>query len=156
MNVTSQVTIARSRHEVFDFLAHAELLPIYATDFDWVQRTEGSAPGPDAVYTYRMTRGAQGTFRHVVFEPNVKLAWQGPPARSGPGTVAPAGNWILNDADGGTIVTLTMSPELRGLLRLMAPFLTASIRKTLPESLQRLKAHLEASADPAREEQVTR
>lgn len=145
MRVESQIEIARSRTEVFDYLAHGEFLSDYATDFDWVTRTSGTSPGPDALYTYRMSRGVEGTFRHTTFEPPARLAWQGPPAKSGPGTMAPAGTWKLEDIDGGTRVTLTMSPTPGGLLRLMSPILAASMRKALPAALLRLKRRLETT-----------
>jgi uncharacterized protein YndB with AHSA1/START domain len=143
MHIESHIDIARPPKEVFDYLADAESLPEYAADFDSVERTRGSGPGPDAVYTYKMRRGVEGTFRHTVFRPHSKLVWQGPAARSGPGTMAPAGSWELREIDGGTRVTLTMSPVPGGLLRIMAPMLAASIRKTLPTALLLLKRRLE-------------
>ncbi len=146
MHVESQITILRSRREIFDYLADGEHLPEYATDFTWVKRIEGAAPGQDTTYAYRMTRGAEGTFRHTVYEPYQTLAWQGPPARSGPGTIAPRGGWTLDDLDRGTRVTLIMSPIPGGALRLITPLITASIRKTLPDALLRLKQRLELSA----------
>ena len=147
MRIQRQIDISRPPAEVFDYLSHAEYLPEYATDFDSVERTDGIAPGPNAMYAYKMTRGAEGTFRHTVWEPNAKLVWEGPPARSGPGTVAPGGSWELQEVAGGTRVTLTMAPVPGGLMMLLSPAIARGIRRMLPEALLRLKSRLEMSPD---------
>ena len=43
---------------------------------------------------------AEGTFDWTELEPHSRLAWHGPRARSGPGTMEPSGRWEL--ADDGT------------------------------------------------------
>jgi uncharacterized protein YndB with AHSA1/START domain len=143
MHLESQIDVSAPRAEVFDYLAHGEYLPEYASDFVWVRRILGAKPGLDAEYAYKMKRGSEGTFRHAVYEPHSRLVWQGPPAKSGPGTMAPSGTWELSDIDGGTHVNLVMSPTPGGLLRIMAPVISKSIARQLPVSLTRLKQRLE-------------
>lgn len=143
MNLESEIEISRPRHEVFDYLAHGEYLPEYAADFTSVEQTSGGEPGPGTQYAYRMKRGTEGTFRRTVYEPHSKLAWQGPPAKSGPGTMAPSGSWELSDTKGGTLVKLVMSPTPGGLLRLLAPIISKNIANELPTALVRLKERLE-------------
>jgi uncharacterized protein YndB with AHSA1/START domain len=143
MHLEAQIDVAAPRAEVFDYLAHGEYLPEYASDFVWVRRILGAQPGLDAEYAYKMKRGTEGTFRHAVYEPYSRLVWQGPPARSGPGTMAPSGTWELSDIEGGTRVNLVMSPRPGGLLRVMAPVLSKSVARQLPASLTRLKQRLE-------------
>jgi uncharacterized protein YndB with AHSA1/START domain len=145
MHLEAQIDVSAPRTEVFDYLAHGEYLPEYASDFVWVRRILGAQPGLDAEYAYKMKRGTEGTFRHLVYEPHSRLVWQGPPARSGPGTMAPSGTWELSDIVGGTHVNLVMSPTPGGFLRLMAPVISKSVAKQLPASLTRLKQRLEGS-----------
>jgi hypothetical protein len=143
MHVASEITISRPRAEVFDYLANGEYLPEYASDFVWVRQTSAGQPGPNSEYAYEMKQGTAGTFRRTVFEPHSKLGWQGPPAKAGPGTMAPSGGWELSDAGHATRVRLVMSPTPGGLTRLLSPIIARKIAKDLPPSLLRLKQRLE-------------
>jgi len=143
MHIESTIEIFRPREEVFDYLAHSEFLPDYAADFVWVRQTSDGAPRLGTEYAYEMVRGSTGTFQRTMYEPFSKLAWEGPPARSGPGTMAPSGSWELSDVHGATRVNLVMSPIPRGLLRFMAPMISKRIASGLPEALKRLKQRLE-------------
>jgi len=145
MHRTAQITVARPRTDVFDYLADAERLPDYAGDFLWVKQLSPGPPAAGTEYEYRMKRGIHGTFRRSEYLPHTALAWAGPPARSGPGTMAPAGRWELSDDGEGTRVTLVMAPAPGGLLRLAAPMIFRSIGAGLPDALRRLKQRLEAS-----------
>ena len=147
MHLESTIDIARPRNEVFEYLAHGENLPEYASDFVWVNQTSSGVPCLGSEYAYEMARGAKGTFRRTVFEPISKLAWEGPPAKSGPGTMAPSGSWELSDVSGATRVKLVMSPVPGGLLRLMAPMISKKIASELPGALVRLKRRLEQVSD---------
>jgi uncharacterized protein YndB with AHSA1/START domain len=142
---TAQITIARPRVDVFDYLADAEQLPDYAGDFIWVKQTSPGAPGPGTEYEYQMKRGVHGTFHRSEYVPHTTLAWAGPPAKAGPGAMAPSGRWELTDTPDGTAttVTLVMSPSPSGLLTLAAPLIFAKIGRDLPIALERLKAQLE-------------
>ena len=91
-----------------------------------------------------MARGAEGSFEWTEFVPSSRLAWHGPPAKSGPGSMEPAGFWELSDAGAGTRVKLVMSPRPGGIFRLMAPFMSRGMRKGNAEALDRLKQHLES------------
>jgi uncharacterized protein YndB with AHSA1/START domain len=151
MHLEAQIVVTAPRAEVFDYLAHAEYLPEYASDFVWVRRIQGAKPGLDAEYAYKMKRGTEGTFRHSVYEPHSRLVWQGPPARSGPGTMAPSGMWELSDIERGTRVNLVMSPTPGGLLRIMAPVISKSVARQLPSSLTHLKERLEGNVQDGSE-----
>ena len=91
-----------------------------------------------------MARGAEGTFEWTEFVPHSRLAWHGPPAKAGPGSMEPSGFWELSDADGGTRVRLVMSPRPGGLFRLMAPFIASGMRKGNADALSRLKQRVES------------
>ena len=143
MHVEAQISIARPRDQVFDYLARSEYLPDYATDFVWVKQTTRGQPGLGTEYSYKMKRGTEGTFTRTEFEPHNRLAWHGPSAKAGPGSMEPAGRWELSDAPEGTNVRLIMAPKAHGLLKLLAPMISSGIRKDLPVALERLKQTLE-------------
>jgi uncharacterized protein YndB with AHSA1/START domain len=144
MQVEAETTIARPRSEVFDYLAHGERLPEYVTDFAWVKQDSEGEPGLGTVYSYAMQRGqAAGTFEWTEFEPDSRLAWHGPPAKAGPGTMEPAGWWELSDAGGATHVKLVMAPRPGGLFKLMAPLMAMGMRKGNARALARLKEKVE-------------
>ena len=149
MHLEADTTVERPRPEVFAYLARAEHLPEYVTQFDWVRQASEGAPALGTAYSYKMSRGqAEGTFEWTEFEPHSKLAWHGPPAKAGGGSMEPAGWWELSDEGSGTHVKLVMTPTPGGLLKLMAPFMSRGMRKGNAESLERLKQRLE-SGQPA-------
>lgn len=143
MHVEAEIGIARSRAEVFEYLARAEHLPEYATEFVWVKQISEGEPGLGTEYRYEMARGAKGTFERTEFEPHSKLAWHGPPAKAGPGSIEPAGWWELSEAGAGTKVKVVMAPKPGGLLKLMAPLISLGMRNDVARALERLKRRLE-------------
>jgi uncharacterized protein YndB with AHSA1/START domain len=153
MQVESEITINRSQPEVFDYIAHAEYLPEYVTDFTSVNQVSEGEPGLATQYRYRMSRGAEGTFQWTRFERPAQLAWEGPPVKAGPGTMEPAGRWELSDVGGPTKVKLVMAPTPGGLFKLLAPFMAAGMRKGNARALELLKHRLEegGAAGPAGE-----
>jgi uncharacterized membrane protein len=149
MQVESQTTINRPRAEVFNYIARAELLPQYVTQFASVQQVSEGEPTRGTQYSYKMARGsAEGTFEWTEFEPSSRLAWHGPPAKAGPGTMEPSGWWELSDEGAVTRVKLVMAPKPGGLFVLLAPLMSSSIRKGNEQALQRLKQQIESAAAP--------
>jgi uncharacterized protein YndB with AHSA1/START domain len=151
MHVEAEISIARPRAQVFEYLARSEHLPDYATDFVWVKQTSHGEPALGTEYRYKMKRGTEGTFTRTEFEPHLRLGWHGPSAKAGPGSMEPAGRWELWDGPGGTNIKLIMAPQPHGLLKLLAPMISRGIRKDLPAALERLKQTLErpAAGSPA-------
>ena len=146
MRIESETTINRPAQDVFDYLAHAEYLPEYVTDFEAVsQETEGE-PGIETMYSYKMTRGARGTFKWTRFDRPTHLEWQGPPVKAAPGSMQPAGWWELSAVGASTHVKLVMAPTPGGLFRFLAPMMAAGMRKGNANALERLKQRLERGA----------
>jgi uncharacterized protein YndB with AHSA1/START domain len=145
MHIESEITVERPRAEVFDYIARGERLPEYVTDFAWVKQESDGEPALGTRYSYEMQRGqVKGTWEWVEFEPHSTLAWHGPPAKSGPGSMEPAGRWELSDAGQGTRVKLVMAPKPGGLFKLMAPLMSMGMRKGNASALERLKQRLES------------
>jgi uncharacterized protein YndB with AHSA1/START domain len=145
MQIASEITVARPRAEVFDYIAHGERLPEYVTDFAWVRQQSDGEPALGTSYSYKMARGAEGTFEWTEFQPDSRLAWHGPPAKAGPGSMEPAGWWELTDAGQDTRVKLVMAPKPGGLFRLMAPLMSRGMSKGNDKALALLKSHLESA-----------
>jgi uncharacterized protein YndB with AHSA1/START domain len=143
MHLEAEITVARPRAEVFDYIARGEKLPEYVNDFSWVKQDSDGEPTLGTTYSYKMTRGAEGTFDWTEFELNSRLAWHGPPAKAGPGSMEPYGRWELSDAGAGTRVKLVMTPKPGGLFKLMAPLMAMGMRKGNVAALERLKGKLE-------------
>jgi uncharacterized protein YndB with AHSA1/START domain len=143
MQVESETTVQRPAREVFDYIAHAEFLPEYVTDFATVEQSSDGEPGLGTRYRYKMSRGAEGTFEWTTFEPTSQLAWHGPAVKAGPGSMEPSGAWEISEEGGSTRVRLVMAPKPGGVFKLLAPFLAAGMRKGNEQALERLKQRLE-------------
>jgi uncharacterized protein YndB with AHSA1/START domain len=148
MQIESEITVDRPAQDVFEYIAHAEFLPEYVDDFESVHQVSSGEPGLQTEYSYKMKRGAEGTFRWTRFEPTARLQWEGPAVKAGPGSMQPAGWWELSDAGGGTQVKLVMAPTPGGLFKLLAPFMAAGMRKGNERALGLLKQRLEQGAAP--------
>ena len=143
IHTEAEITVNRARNEVFDFLAHGEHLPEYIDDFETVNHEDSGEPARGHVYSYKMKRGAEGTFEWKEFHPYDRLEWSGPAAKQGPGSMRPAGHWELNDDGSGTRVKLVMAPEPGGLFKLIAPLIKGQMAKGNQRALQNVKRILE-------------
>ena len=146
MQIESETTVAKPPAEVFEYIAHAEFLPEYVTDFDTVRQVSDGDPGLGTQYSYKMGRGAEGTFEWTEFSAPSRLAWHGPKVSTGPGSMEPAGSWDISEQGGATRVKLVMAPRPGGLFKLLAPFMSAAMRKGNDQALERLKRRLEQAS----------
>jgi uncharacterized protein YndB with AHSA1/START domain len=146
VRVEAEISVDRPRPEVFAYLKDAERLPEYMTEFASVEQVTEGLPRVGTRYRYRMARGqAEGAFEWTKVVPSSHLAWSGPAVKAGPGTMQPAGWWDLSDGPrASTVVTLVMAPEPGGLFKLLAPFMSAGMRRSNEQSLAILKERLEA------------
>jgi uncharacterized protein YndB with AHSA1/START domain len=148
IDVEQRVEINRPAAEVFDYLAHAEHMASWMEEFETVEQVSAGPPGKGTTYRFRMaTRGnPESTFEWSEFEPARRLAWHGEKMSSGPGSVEPNGQWLLEEHAGRTELTMRMQPKLGGLMTLFGPLMARSIRKGAPDNMQRLKEELERGA----------
>ena len=144
MEIEAEITIARPPTDVFAYIARAEELPGYVTEFETVTQESEGEPHVGTSYSYKMKRGAQGTFEWTEFEPSSRLAWHGPAVKAGPGSMEPAGRWEIRPRGNDTHVKLVMAPTPGGLFKLLAPFMAAGMRKGNAQALERLKQRLES------------
>jgi uncharacterized protein YndB with AHSA1/START domain len=145
----AETTIGRPCAEVFDHIARAECLPEYVTQFSWVRQVGTGEPTLGTSYEYKMARGqAAGTFEWTEFDRPSKLAWHGPPAKAGPGSMEPSGRWELSDEGPGTRVKLVMTPQPGGLFKVLAPLMAGQMRKGNVEALRLLKEQIERGPGP--------
>jgi uncharacterized protein YndB with AHSA1/START domain len=144
IHTETEITVSRPRSEVFDFIAKAERLPEYVDDFETVTHEDQGEPARGHVYSYKMKRGAEGTFEWKEFHPYDKLAWSGPAVKQGPGSMRPTGYWELRDDGSGTRVKLVMEPEPGGVFKLLSPLMKMQMGKGNERALQKLKQILES------------
>jgi len=130
---------------VFAYLARGEDLPRYVDEFATVSQISDGQPALGTEYSYKMKRGASGTFEWTEFQPGSRLAWHGPPAKAGPGSMEPSGWWELSSEGEGTRVKLVMTPKPGGLFKLMAPFMAGGMRKGNARALELLRKQLESA-----------
>jgi hypothetical protein len=117
------------------------------SDFAWVRQESEGVPAQGTRYSYEMKRGqAKGTFDWTEFDRSSRLAWRGPPAKAGPGSMEPSGWWELTEEGAATRVKLVMTPKPGGLFKLMSPFMSGGMRKGNARALERLKQRLESGA----------
>lgn len=145
MHIESEITIDKPASDVFVYIAHAEELPKYVTDFESVSQESEGEPAVGTRYSYKMKRGAEGTFEWTEFRPSSRLAWHGPAVKAGPGSMEPAGWWEITAENGGTRVKLVMAPTPGGLFKLLSPFMAAGMRKGNAQALERLKQQIESA-----------
>jgi uncharacterized protein YndB with AHSA1/START domain len=144
IHTETEITVSRPRSEVFDFIARGERLPEYVDDFETVTHEDQGEPARGHVYSYKMKRGAEGTFEWKEFHPYDRLAWSGPAVKQGPGSMRPTGYWELKDDGTGTRVKLVMEPEPGGLFKLLSPLMKMQMGKGNERALQKLKQILES------------
>ena len=152
MQIESEITVTQPAGAVFDYIAHAEYLPAYVSDFESVRQVSEGAPQLGTQYGYRMKRGAEGTFEWTRFDAPTRLAWSGPAVKAGPGSMQPAGWWEISETADGTNIKLVMAPTPGGLFKLLAPLMAAGMRKGNEAALERLKQQLNQRPGPAGEQ----
>lgn len=140
MHFANSVTVQRSPHDVFEYLANFENVP------EWnyaIVDTRKTSDGPVGVgTTYRQTRSlpspSDEAFRVTEFEPDRRVAIHGD---LGPfeGTLT----YELERVADGTKITNSADLQAHGLLKVAAPLASGRVGDAVAANLQKLKEILE-------------
>ena len=140
MRFSNTVTIQRSSHDVFEYLAHFENVPKWNYA---IVETSKTSDGPVRVgTTYKQKRSlpspSEEAFRVIEFEPDARLAIHGD---LGPfeGTLT----YELESVPEGTRITNSADLEAHGLLKLAAPLASSRVGHAVAANLHKLKEILE-------------
>ncbi len=153
MRVEAQAHIDRPPEQVFRFLANAENMPRWRTDLESVEKVSEGPPQEGSVFRFaRVKPRLESTVKWVEFEPCRLLRWQGAKERIGPGTLQFSGSHTLTPEEGGTRVRSIFITKFGGLLKLVGPLGSRSIKRELDANFKTLKQVLESEPrDPAGE-----
>ena len=140
MRFANRVTVQRSPHEVFEYLANFENVP------DWnyaIVETRKTSDGPVGVGTkYRQTRSlpspSEEVFEVTEFEPDQRLAIHG-----GLGPFEGTLTYELETVADGTRITNSADLEAHGLLKIAAPLASRRVGDAVAANLEKLKEILE-------------
>jgi uncharacterized protein YndB with AHSA1/START domain len=141
--VEASTVIDRPVEAVFAFVADLENNPRWESNFLEVRRLSGEPSGVGAAYECVLRLpGQRVTSRIEVTElvPNRRISFRG----DRPASARPVGSITFEPAGAGTRVTTLPRPQFRGPLRLLAPLMAGSIRRSNERHLANLKALLEA------------
>ena len=143
MAVSVEATIGRPPEEVFPVVADGERLPEWMEDFERVEQVSEGPPARGTEYRYKFKRSPESTFEWSEFDPGRRVAWSGPPLKTGPGSLQPRGGIDVEPAPEGSRVRVTLDPLPGGVKKAMLPVLRRPMRKGAVLSLSRLKALVE-------------
>ena len=143
MAVSVEVTVERPPGQVFEVVARGERLPEWMGNFERVEQASEGPPALGTEYRFKMRRTPESTFEWSEFEPGRRVAFSGPPLRTGPGSLEPRGAIDVELADGGSLVRVTLDSVLRGAIRLLMPIMRRSMRNGAFQNVSRLKTLLE-------------
>jgi uncharacterized protein YndB with AHSA1/START domain len=141
-SATHETVIARPPEAVFDYLANAENDPAWRPGVLEIERVSGDGVGA----RYRQVVSGPGGRRIdadieiTAYEPSVRLAF-----RTVTGPVRPAGEYELEPVDGGTRVRMTLTAQLSGLKKAMAPIVAKTMTREVG-NLANLRRVLEEQA----------
>jgi len=140
LRFSNTVTIQRSSHDVFEYLAHFENVPKWNYA---IVETSKTSDGPVRVgTTYKQKRSlpspSEEAFRVIEFEPDARLAIHGD---LGPfeGTLT----YELESVPEGTRITNSADLAAHGLLKLAAPLASSRVGDAVAANLHKLKEILE-------------
>ena len=140
-SATNSILIERPIAEVFDYIAHGENNAAWRPGVVDIKRVSGSYAEAGAEYEQTLSgplgRSIAGDYRVTELRKDKRIAFQ---VIAGP--ARPAGSYDFSTEGGSTRVVFSLTFEPRGLQRLMAPMIQATMNKEVG-NLVRLKELLE-------------
>ncbi|MDT0168071.1 SRPBCC family protein [Pseudarthrobacter sp. BRE9] len=138
----NETTVNRSPEDVYAFLADGLNNPKWRTGVQEIALKSGSPGSVGAVYSQTLRgpggRPIAGDYEITKAEPSTNLGFQ---VMAGP--ARPAGEYRLAPAPTGTTVRFVLDLQPHGLMRIMAPMITRTMRSEVNQ-LASLKAVLES------------
>ena len=138
----NETTINRSPEDVYAFLADGLNNPRWRKGVQEIALKSGTSGSVGAVYSQTLGgpggRPIAGDYEITKAEPPTRLGFQ---VVAGP--ARPTGEYQLTPAPNGTTVRFVLDLQPRGLMRIMAPLVTRTMRSEVSQ-LARLKAVLES------------
>jgi uncharacterized protein YndB with AHSA1/START domain len=148
IDVTIEVEIGAPQEAVWAFVCDLERMPEWLEEFEAAQQVSDGAPGLGGVLSYTVRPGPRtGTMEIVEWDPQSKVAWDGPPLGWAGGAMRPRGSFELMDAgEGRTRLVGRFRPQLIGAQALLRPYLQWWMRRHRRVDLRKLKALIEEDA----------
>jgi uncharacterized membrane protein len=143
MAVSVEATVERPPEEVFPLVADGERLPEWMEDFERVEQVSEGPPALGTEYRYKFKRSPESSFEWSEFEPGRRVAWSGPPLKTGPGSLQPRGGIDVEPAPEGSLVRVTLDPLPGGVMKVVLPLMRRAMRNGSVQNLSRLKALVE-------------
>jgi uncharacterized protein YndB with AHSA1/START domain len=147
IEVKIEMLIARPSEVVWAFVSDLERLPEWLGEFCAVVKQSGGPVAEGTVFRYTIEPGQRSsTLQIVEWEPERRLAWDGPPLKWHGGAGRPRGYFEVTDAGGGCARLVSCyQPVLTGTMALLAPVMKRWLRKQRLTDSARLKTLLETS-----------
>jgi uncharacterized protein YndB with AHSA1/START domain len=148
LDVEIREEIERPLADVWAMVSDATRLPQWLEEFEHVVQESEGPVGKGTVFRYTLSPGPgerSAPLEWVDWQPERRLAWDGPPLRSFLGGARPRGSFELSAL--GPTKTLFISryqPQLTGLLVFMRPLVARFLKRQRTTDTQRLKRILEA------------
>ncbi len=144
ITITHQVYIERSPADIFNFVLNPQNHLRFASAFNQVEIVSGE-PGILGTVVARsasfMGKDISTLHELVAIKPNELIAMK---LIQGPMPMDEV--FLLEELDGGTLVTLVLSAEPKGMLKLAAPMVKAKVDQQVSTDLENLKRILEEEA----------
>jgi uncharacterized membrane protein len=143
------VAIERPAEEVWAFVSNFERMPEWLEEFEAVVKESDGPIRRGTVFRYTLSPGTgdrSATLEVVDWQPERRVAWDGPPLRSRWGGARPRGFLEVTAIDEvRTRLVARYQPEFTGMYVLMSPALKRWLRRQRTADAQRLKRALEAA-----------
>lgn len=146
ITITHETIIERPVEEVFAFIADPINDPRWCPPVLQAEQIEGNGPDVGARYRQVVKPGPKKTTNTVAiteYRPNQKMTWKG-----SNGMMNFAGCYEVESLNGGatTRVFMSSSLEVKGIFRLLKPFLQRASENVAEEEFRNLKQLLESNA----------
>jgi hypothetical protein len=142
VDVTVRGPVLAAPDEVFAFLADLANWPRWQSDMKSTTLVDGVPGQQGAVYRYvskAMGQTFDSTVRLTRVDAPREVAFDG----EWTGMIRPSGRYLVEAAQGGSVVTLNPHPETKGPGTLLAPLMTLMIRRLNRQHLAALRDALE-------------